>query len=735
MVITNITLRNYRSIEEASLDLTNKDVIGVLGAYDDDDEQSNGAGKSSILESILFCWHKHSPRASAEFIGWYSDECEVAVTSIKNKNVYTVKRYLNIKGDHKLTLIIDGKEFKGGIRPTQEKIWEVIGISKPTLMTYVNFFTRDSDKILSETPAKRVEILTKDLLNASRYKKYRKEVYKYKTEKENEINAITKVILDLTAEKDTINIDMNSINNKELGASLLLCRGELKNLSDKELEYVKLIEQAANIKTIADQITSYTNQKTIAFNGVDLNKKTLATLISQRTEANTMATNKITEITNLHAQLKTLLGQPNLAINSVEEYDQYNAKFKVALENMIKQLAELQEAKVEIASSLKMFEMKMSGLARIKDTTCFVCSNILEEEEKNNMIAETQKSISGYTNELRNLDAEYAPLYESQTTVTNKQNTFSTTLSTLKQTIKDKDITEKKIPGFDKQIQPLSEIISTGEASVLDIQKQIDVLTEQHKKIANINPDTLEADKAATHLLIEAKQKEIDAIKEELNRFKLLQESIALKDKVIAEKGNEVIKVKEEAKVYNLLYEAFGSGGIQTLLIEEVMKYVEIDANNILEKINPIFSIKVVMEKTNKDGEEVDRTIDFLIHNKIFDKFVPYSEFSNGERIYINFSLRLALSRFLTEQQSPIKFVILDELVGDLDKVNKMHILKILYVLKEYFDQIFFTSHDELTGQLPYIIKVIKTRATGKAQANIHINTENSINLQKELVN
>lgn len=735
MVITNITLRNYRSIEEASLDLTNKDVIGVLGAYDDDDEQSNGAGKSSILESILFCWYKHSPRASAEFIGWYSDECEVAVTSIKNKNVYTVKRYLNIKGDHKLTLIIDGKEFKGGIRPTQEKIWEVIGISKPTLMTYVNFFTRDSDKILSETPAKRVEILTKDLLNASRYKKYRKEVYKYKTEKENEINAITKVILDLTAEKDTINIDMNSINNKELGASLLLCRGELKNLSDKELEYVKLIEQAANIKTIADQITSYTNQKTIAFNGVDLNKKTLATLISQRTEANTMATNKITEITNLHTQLKTLLGQPNLAINSVEEYDQYNAKFKVALENMIKQLAELQEAKVEIASSLKMFEMKMNDLARVKDDTCFVCDNKLEEEKKNNMIAETQKSISGYTNELRNLDAEYAPLYESQTTVTNKQNTFSTTLSTLKQTIKDKDITEKKIPGFDKQIQPLSEIISTGEASVLDIQKQIDVLTEQHKKIANINPDTLEADKAATHLLIEAKQKEIDAIKEELNRFKLLQESIALKDKVIAEKGNEVIKVKEEAKVHNLLYEAFGSGGIQTLLIEEVMKYVEIDANNILEKINPIFSIKVVMEKTNKDGEEVDRTIDFLIHNKIFDKFVPYSEFSNGERIYINFSLRLALSRFLTEQQSPIKFVILDELVGDLDKVNKMHILKILYVLKEYFDQIFFTSHDELTGQLPYIIKVIKTRATGKAQANIHINTENSINLQKELVN
>ena len=704
MVITKIQLRNYKSIEEANIDLTNKDVIGVLGEYDDNEEESNGAGKSAWLESILFCWFRYSPRGAGDFIGWYADECEASITSVKNEKIYVVKRYLNIKGDHKLILTIDGKQFKGGLKATQEKIHEVLGVSKPTLMTYVNFFTRDSDKILSETPAKRVEILTKDLLNAARYKKYRKEVYKLKSSQEQEVSTVNQEMEKYLADKIAIDTQLESGRDKELANNLTACRAEFKILNDKELEYVKLIEQAANIKVVANQITSFTNQKTIAFNGVELNKKTLNANIAQRNNIAAASTNKDTEILNLHAQLKTLIGQSDLVIESTDQYTQYDTKFKAALESMNKQVSDIEEARMEMMSNVKAWEMKLGGLAHVDKCICPLCDDPLSKEKQDKLIAESQNAISGYTNELRVLDEEQKPLLESRSLVTEKQSTFSTTLMTLKRIILEKAEAEKRLPEFDEQIQTLSETISIGEASVAEIQLQITSLIEKHAKLATINPDTLEAEKVQNHTLIENKQLEVDNIKEELNKFKLLRESL---EKMVAENAaneSKLTSLKKILKVYNLLYEAFGPGGVQTLLIEEVMKYVEIDANNILSKINPLFSIKVIMEKTNADGEETERTIDFMIHNKIFDKDVPYAEFSNGERIYINFSLRLALSRFLTEQKSPIKFVVLDELVGDLDKVNKMHILKILYTLREYFDQIFFTSHDELTGQLPYIV-------------------------------
>lgn len=719
MIIERLIIKNFKAIEEADLDLANKDMIGIIGKYEIDPERSNGAGKSSLLESILFALYKYDPRSNSQFIGMYADYCEVTVVFRKNNKKYSVTRYLDKKGNHKILIKENDNEIKGGIKELQEYIGKIVGIYKPNLMLYINFFSRESNKILTATPSERVEILTKDLLNLNRYKKYRKIIYDKKSKVENDIAYKLQEIENIKKSIKELEIQMGNITEKHLQTEIETLRKEITQLMEKEREYIALIERASSMANIVEQIKGLTQQKEILTTSINANKKALEEYINKQKGYNYNIEMLQKEIENLKDKFKTHNNKLIDAVN--DDVQEIKEKLINGLNNIISKKNELIQLQSNVNATETLLKERITTLSTAYNK-CPVCNNDLPSEKKEELLRNMYNELSLLQQQKIELEEELKSIEKSEKNIQEKITSLDYIIKTIENKQIELNIYKKDLPAIEEQIKNLSNAIHISELSLNEIEKQLNDLKSQQDNIQYLDVNKLKKQRDITLQLIEEKRAMIDDIKEKLLNIQNIQQQIQKLNKVIENNQQEIEKLQYKLKIYSILYDAFGSEGIQTFLIEEVMKYVEIDANNILKEIDPTKEIKVIIEKTGKDTDEIGRTIDFEIKYLPFNQTMKFIDYSEGEMLYINFALRLALSKFLTEQTSPVKFIVLDDIVSKLDKVKRIEILKILYHLREYFEQIFFTSHIDLTTKFPYIIEVIKDR-NERSKATIYYNS------------
>jgi DNA repair protein SbcC/Rad50 len=159
---------------------------------------------------------------------------------------------------------------------------------------------------------------------------------------------------------------------------------------------------------------------------------------------------------------------------------------------------------------------------------------------------------------------------------------------------------------------------------------------------------------------------------------------------------------KQQQKIYDELSKAFGKNGLQALVIENILPQLEAESNQILSKLsNNQFHVQFITQKATK-GSRVKKasiktakyidTLDIVIGDANGTR--SYETYSGGEAFRINFSIRLALAKLLSQRAgTPLQMLIVDEGFGTQDREGCDRLIAAINAISADFACILTVTH------------------------------------------
>jgi DNA repair protein SbcC/Rad50 len=159
---------------------------------------------------------------------------------------------------------------------------------------------------------------------------------------------------------------------------------------------------------------------------------------------------------------------------------------------------------------------------------------------------------------------------------------------------------------------------------------------------------------------------------------------------------------KQQQKVYDELGKAFGKNGIQALVIENILPQLEAESNQILSRLsNNQFHVQFITQKATKasrvkkasikNAKYID-TLDIIIGDANGTR--SYETYSGGEAFRINFSIRLALAKLLSQRAgTPLQMLIVDEGFGTQDREGCDRLIAAINAISADFACILAVTH------------------------------------------
>jgi len=248
-------------------------------------------------------------------------------------------------------------------------------------------------------------------------------------------------------------------------------------------------------------------------------------------------------------------------------------------------------------------------------------------------------------------------------------------------------------------LKPLEEEIANLDERSKKLQKEIDQQQGEHEgALAAFAAAESQApdENAAYAELLQMQEKE-----NQLN-----QEVGAARQKVEVLKGLRVRKsdyasqrenLSLEISRYKKLERAFGKDGVPALLIEQALPEIEEKANDLLDRLsNGQMSIRFVTQASYKDSkrEDMKETLDIQISDSAGVR--DYEMFSGGEAFRVNFAIRLALSKALSQRKGArLQTLIIDEGFGSQDAQGRQRLIEAINQVKGDFAKILVITHLE----------------------------------------
>jgi DNA repair protein SbcC/Rad50 len=155
-------------------------------------------------------------------------------------------------------------------------------------------------------------------------------------------------------------------------------------------------------------------------------------------------------------------------------------------------------------------------------------------------------------------------------------------------------------------------------------------------------------------------------------------------------------------KIYDELGKAFGKNGIQALVIENVLPQLEAESNQILSKLsNNQLHVQFITQKATKGSRTKKASIKSAKFIDTLDIVIgdangtrSYETYSGGEAFRINFSIRLALAKLLSQRAgTPLQMLIVDEGFGTQDREGCERLISAINAISGDFACILTVTH------------------------------------------
>lgn len=450
IVFKSVDIEHFRSIEKAFVPLSNQGIVIVRGINEYEDKAtSNGSGKSSIFEAIVFALFEETSGGekvvSNRITGQgYSIKLDFDV----DNNHYTILRQCSGSKSN-VTLYKNDVDISARNKTDTNKLIEsTLGISKSLFLDSVFLSQSISTNLASLSPTarkERLEVLTNtdQLINDFKEKLKQRQ-------------------LDYENKRVELQLEQNKLNgNKE---ALL---NQINNLQLKlqEIEYkIQQRDQLGNIDTINNEID--TANKNIEIQKYDLQQKDI-------------------EIENCEQEIKEFRNTGNDDITLKDKLvEDINSK----LSEIQKQNNEINMLEYEINQSNTIINRENFEIDKVKNSdTCPTCGRKYEnvnEDHINNIINEHQNNISNELDKQKQLQDKMEitkglikNLTQEQTAIQNELNNVNIKINQFNDILNQKE---------DKRRRLTSErqIITNN---ILQINNQIQSLQGKKEQILSFD--------------------------------------------------------------------------------------------------------------------------------------------------------------------------------------------------------------------------------------------------------
>lgn len=711
MVPTKLKLSNFTSYGETvpELDFTKFKLAAISG--------SNGAGKSSLLDSITWCLWGASRLgdSSDQLIRLGQIQMFVEFSFELDKNIFTVRRQRALKSGGTTSLeFLSGKNnlTEGTIKATQQKIIDTLHLSYETFTNSAFLRQGHADEFTTKGPSERKRILA-DILGLSHFDLLEEKAKEKIKEIQNKLQLLEYQVLEIEAE----------LTHKEE-------RGEKKKIAESQ---IILLE--SQIKELEEKLKTERAQKeTLNIAGEQRNKLTQNYLQNKQELENIILQGKARneKIQKIKSELVSLK-EVSLELSRLKD-------LQTEKENMDKQKAQKLETEKQLSEingqinlkkqQLEQFNKEIYRLAsQLKNSEkvgakCPTCGQEIGKEEKSHVHRELSAQISSLQKEMAKIDfkeeeKESARLESSIKLLHFDQEKYQiiyTKLLNLEklQNEKEKEVFLKAtLESEEKVVIEMRTLYQNKNKQVEEQNKELEKYPDLSGQLTKISNEILQIENQLN--LTRNEEGEARGILGQINE---LMSRTAQLEKTLTSQNEKKLSLQKDKGFFEELALAFGKKGIQAMIIETAIPEIEVETNRILDKLSD-GKMKITLETQRETKGKIVgthekglvETLDIIISDEMGER--PYEAYSGGEQFRVNFAIRLALSKLLTHRAgAKLQFLVIDEGFGTQDAQGRGRIIEALNIIKNDFEKILVITHlEELKDEFPVRIEVSKNPA------------------------
>lgn len=714
-------IENFTSHKESEIDFSGFATALIIGKMDNNSLISNGVGKTSILRAIEYVLFNQTRDPITDkdllledLILEGSKKCKVIFDFSIGNDIYRVIRARTDKGVSDLSFFKRSAVFderNAHTIETDKELWldcssrtiqqtelDLIKTIRMNYKAFINtchFMQFDfKSSLAATTPAHRKTILKEvlDLVIYSRLEKISK-------------TAAENILKDIENERNNLSRfgnPQNELDNLEKELSNIDKHIELKsqelvplkdNQNNLNVERENLLSKLSKLETrIASSISKRDNLL------VDINK--LNTSLTEYSNKRQYLSNEAKQLIDTVGKLKEEKSNlDNIDFSTIKSQKEELQNISLKITALRTQINSFNDVLLELNIPLP------------EDGTCKHCRSVLTKEHKDNC----QKDIEQQKEQINN------KIKDNNDQIRN--------LLIIQQSIKDNlQVLENQFTQFTK----FSNQISLIDKEINDkksIYSEYTKLIESFGGELNIKNDTLqkaklEIEQSSEQQISELKQnilinkKQLASIIEDMaftnNQINSLNSKRAVIIHSIDNKKTDIVKkseieqtirsLEEKYAIYPFVIQAFSSTGIPSIIINNILDDLQMEANNLLSQLRPGLQLEFEIEKTNTDGTKEDTlNIIYFLNNKPR----KYGQLSGAQKVFIMFALKLGLSFLLKKiMGTQLNLLMIDEIDQPMDDASVDALTEIIKHFQKDFTILIITHRKRLQDKFSTAILV-----------------------------
>lgn len=670
MYLKELTLKDFGPFKDIqTIKFNDSSVIFIKGIYTDNPDQSNRAGKTSFVEAILYLLFGQTRDKEVKLIhNGASDMYVSGKIDVDGQEIF-IKRGRTL--ENKPILEIEG--IKGSKKDKEKELVSLIGLSYSDFIQ-TNYFQQGNLHTFMQVPPSEKKKLLISWFNLDKWTVYQDKAKVKATLHYADLQKLeaSKKASEEFLTQQTINYDEDQIKT-ELGTKQV----ELKSCEDKVYSLKAELDKTENPTEITDQllslgveISAYSNQ--ISSTMASCNRFESGITISKANQS---------KITDLKGTIKFS------SLEILEFLNKENTLLGVLKINIGNLTLKLNETKT-LQQSLCTF----SGVCPIDKKECdkgtripdYKLSVDKELEDVKTLIDEMHKSYKDLQDKVNNISIDYNRTKKAEEVIA--------------------DLSKDANPdSYNIMLEQLKITLAHAISKKQDLEAQLAILTEKFKNYDKDRRDELEAQIFFEEMSCNGLSTRIDELNNILGKIEQIKNSRISLTQKINDLSSQITIKKKEYYSWEYLVSILGKDGVPSILIENCLSYIEDFTNMLLESVSKGFNVQFSTtrevstkethcsicgslfgadNKCNSCGfgfkkNKVKDEIDLKIFNNGIERSFELD--SGGGQVLISLSLRLALAKLLSNRSKKCEILVLDEIFGSLDAVNRDLVAKLVF--------------------------------------------------------
>ncbi len=644
MRLLEVELQNFMSVRSTSVVLENQGLLLLQGRNNDAPEfESNGAGKSTIFEAIIYAIYEKSLRGLSpnELVNNEVGRNMIVRLDVEgdDKQLYKIVRYRKHR-EHKNNSYV----FQQGVNITPKSTKDVNkfieDLFRIDYSTFTNSILFGSGMVKTFTAASDAEkkSILENMLQLDVWPKAQ-EVAKKRLKKQKELLQETDVKIQKIA---------TSIEEAETTITFL-----------KEKQKEELQDRAETLKRLKKELKELKKETTLEI------KKAEKALEAKEKELTMSSADETDEEEALEKYEKTLTLITKKETKLKKSEKSYN-KGQARLESL---KLEMKRGKTQIKKLLAEKEKIQEG----EGSSCPVCKQEITAESIEDSLKHIDTQIDEINKETSEIQTEAKQL-----------------LKTLK----------KLENSLEKDREKLSDKKRVVQEKIYEVKSSIKV-REKARKLLSREVDSLKDDleKLSEGRELKRLKRRIKELEESEDSY---SEAITEKRDEIDEKRKRLEEIKEDTKEGRELLkhlefavDAFGNSGIKSYLLDSVTPYLNTKANYYLSKLSGNTAEIEFSTQTKLANGEVRDKFEVRVTNTVGGD--SYKANSTGEKRRFDLAISLALQDLImSRSNSKLNLLMYDEIFDGLDAVGCENAIQLLHDIQKNFESIFVITHNDI---------------------------------------